>query len=100
MRLHPIENYRNIGFIAHISAGKTTTTTCVLYYTGRIHKIGTLEKGTTPLDWMIQERERAMTIVAAATFCNWKVEGTEYQINIIDTPGHIDFTAEVQRSLR
>ena len=99
-REFPIEKYRNIGFIAHISAGKTTTTTCVLYYTGRIHKIGTLEKGTTPLDWMIQERERAMTIVAASTSCKWKVEGSEYLINIIDTPGHIDFTAEVQRSLR
>lgn len=100
MRKYPIENYRNIGFIAHISAGKTTTTTCILYYTGRIHKIGSLEKGTTPLDWMIQERERAMTILAAATSCTWKVEGKEYLINIIDTPGHIDFTAEVQRSLR
>lgn len=99
-RKYPIERYRNIGFIAHISAGKTTTTTCVLYYTGRIHKIGTLEKGTTPLDWMIQERERAMTIVAAATSCYWTVENEKYQINIIDTPGHIDFTAEVQRSLR
>lgn len=96
----PIENIRNIGFIAHISAGKTTTTTCILYYTGRIHKIGTLEKGTTPLDWMAQERERAMTILAASTFCIWKVEGKEYHLNIIDTPGHIDFTAEVQRSLR
>jgi elongation factor G len=100
MRKYPVEQYRNIGFIAHISAGKTTTTTCVLYYTGRVHKIGTLEKGTTPLDWMIQERERAMTIMAAATSCYWKVGGKEYQINIIDTPGHIDFTAEVQRSLR
>ncbi len=99
-RKYPIERVRNIGFIAHISAGKTTTTTCVLYYTGKIHKIGTLEKGTTPLDWMIQERERAMTIMAAATSCYWKVEGKEYEINIIDTPGHIDFTAEVQRSLR
>ena len=99
-RQYPIEQYRNIGFIAHISAGKTTTTTCILYYTGRVHKIGTLEKGTTPLDWMIQERERAMTIVAAATSCYWNVNGKEYQINIIDTPGHIDFTAEVQRSLR
>ena len=100
MRKYPVERYRNIGFIAHISAGKTTTTTCVLYYTGRVHKIGTLEKGTTPLDWMIQERERAMTIMAAATSCYWTVGGQEYQINIIDTPGHIDFTAEVQRSLR
>jgi len=100
MRKYPIEKYRNIGFIAHISAGKTTTTTCVLYYTGRVHKIGTLEKGTTPLDWMVQERERAMTIMAAATSCYWKVDGQDFQINIIDTPGHIDFTAEVQRSLR
>jgi elongation factor G len=100
MRKYPIESYRNIGFIAHISAGKTTTTTCVLYYTGRVHKIGTLEKGTTPLDWMIQERERGLTIMAAATSCVWKVDGKEYQINIIDTPGHIDFTVEVQRSLR
>jgi elongation factor G len=100
MRKYPIEKYRNIGFIAHISAGKTTTTTCVLYYTGRVHKIGTLEKGTTPLDWMIQERERGLTIMAAATSCYWKIGETEYQINIIDTPGHIDFTAEVQRSLR
>jgi elongation factor G len=100
MRKYSIEQYRNIGFIAHISAGKTTTTTCILYYTGKVHKIGTLEKGTTPLDWMIQERERAMTIAAAATSCYWKVDNKEYQINIIDTPGHIDFTAEVQRSLR
>ncbi len=105
-RKYPIERYRNIGFIAHISAGKTTTTTCVLYYTGRVHKIGTLEKGTTPLDWMIQERERGLTIMAAATSCYWTPtypidsKREEYQINIIDTPGHIDFTAEVQRSLR
>jgi elongation factor G len=100
MRKYPIKNLRNIGFIAHISAGKTTTTTCVLYYTGRVHKIGTLEKGTTPLDWMIQERERGLTIMAAATSCYWQVGGKEYEINVIDTPGHIDFTAEVQRSLR
>jgi len=105
-RKYPIERYRNIGFIAHISAGKTTTTTCVLYYTGRVHKIGSLEKGTTPLDWMIQERERGLTIMAAATSCYWTPtypidsKKEEYQINIIDTPGHIDFTAEVQRSLR
>jgi elongation factor G len=105
-RKYPIERCRNIGFIAHISAGKTTTTTCVLYYTGRVHKIGSLEKGTTPLDWMIQERERGLTIMAAATSCYWTPtypidsKKEEYQINIIDTPGHIDFTAEVQRSLR
>ena len=100
MRKYPIEKYRNIGIIAHISAGKTTTTVCVLYYTGRTHKIGTLEKGTTVMDWMAQEQERAMTIMAAATSCYWQVGGEEYRINIIDTPGHIDFTAEVQRSLR
>ena len=99
-RTYPIEKYRNIGIIAHISAGKTTTTTCILYYTGRTHKIGTLEKGTTIMDWMVQEQERAMTIMAAATSCYWKLGNEDYQINIIDTPGHIDFTAEVQRSLR
>lgn len=99
-RKYPIEKVRDIGIIAHISAGKTTTTVCMLYYTGRTYKIGTLEKGTTVLDWMALEKERAMTIMAAATSCYWSVEGQEYQINIIDTPGHIDFTAEVQRSLR
>jgi len=100
MRKYPIEKYRNIGIIAHISAGKTTTTVCVLYHTGRTYKIGTLEKGTTVMDWMVQEQERAMTIMAAATSCYWQIGGENYQINIIDTPGHIDFTAEVQRSLR
>lgn len=100
-RKYPIEKYRNIGIIAHISAGKTTTTTCILYYTGKTYKIGTLEKGTTVMDWMVQSQERAMTIMAAATSCYWKLkDGDEHQINIIDTPGHIDFTAEVQRSLR
>ena len=99
-RKYPIEKVRDIGIIAHISAGKTTTTVCMLYYTGRIYKIGTLEKGTTILDWMELERERALTIMAAATSCYWPIEGEDYQINIIDTPGHIDFTAEVQRSLR
>ncbi|KPJ57322.1 elongation factor G [Parcubacteria bacterium DG_74_2] len=99
-RKYPIEKYRNIGIIAHISAGKTTTTVCILYHTGRTHKIGTLEKGTTIMDWMVQERERAMTIMAAATSCYWKIGEDDFQINIIDTPGHIDFTAEVQRSLR
>ncbi len=100
-RKYPVEKYRNIGIIAHISAGKTTTTTCILYYTGKTYKIGTLEKGTTVMDWMVQSQERAMTIMAAATSCYWKLkDGDEHQINIIDTPGHIDFTAEVQRSLR
>jgi len=100
MRKYPIEKYRNIGIIAHISAGKTTTTVCILYYTGKTYKIGTLEKGTTVMDWMVQEQEREMTIMAAATSCYWKVDKEDYRINIIDTPGHIDFTAEVQRSLR
>jgi elongation factor G len=99
-RVYPIEKIRDIGIIAHISAGKTTTSTCILYHTGKVHKIGTLEKGTTPLDWMVQSQERAMTIMAAATTTYWKVGDNEYQINLIDTPGHIDFTAEVQRSLR
>jgi len=99
-RKYPVEKYRNIGIIAHISAGKTTTTTCILYYTGKTYKIGTLEKGTTVMDWMVQSQERAMTIMAAATTCYWKAGDEECQINIIDTPGHIDFTAEVQRSLR
>ncbi len=99
-RIYPIEKVRDIGIIAHISAGKTTTSTCILYHTGKVHKIGTLEKGTTPLDWMVQSQERAMTIMAAATTTYWKANGEDYQINIIDTPGHIDFTAEVQRSLR
>ena len=86
MRTYPIEKYRNTGIIAHISAGKTTTSTCILYHTGKVHKIGTLEKGTTPLDWMVQSQERAMTIMAAATTTYWKVDGEEYQINIIDNP--------------
>lgn len=87
---------RNIGIIAHIDAGKTTTTERILYYTGRIYKIGEVHEGTTVMDWMEQERERGITITSAATYCAWK----ECNYNIIDTPGHIDFTAEVQRSLR
>ena len=92
----PIEKIRNIGIIAHIDAGKTTTTERILYYTGRIHKIGEVHDGGTTTDWMPQERERGITITAAATFCTWQ----DCQINIIDTPGHVDFTAEVERSLR
>lgn len=95
-RKHPIEKYRNIGIIAHIDAGKTTTTERILYYTGKTHRIGSVDDGTTVTDWMEQERERGITIVSAAVSAVWK----DYQINIIDTPGHIDFTAEVQRSLR
>jgi elongation factor G len=95
-REYPLELMRNIGIIAHIDAGKTTTTERVLFYTGKTHRIGSVDDGTTVTDWMAQERERGITITAAAITANWR----EYQINIIDTPGHIDFTAEVQRSLR
>jgi elongation factor G len=95
-RQYPIEKYRNIGIIAHIDAGKTTTTERILFYTGKTHRIGSVDDGTTVTDWMIQERERGITIVSAAVSAEWK----GYQINLIDTPGHIDFTAEVQRSLR
>ncbi len=92
----PIEKVRNIGIIAHIDAGKTTTTERVLFYTGRSYKIGDIDEGTTQMDWMAQERERGITIVSAATTTFWR----EYRVNIIDTPGHVDFTAEVERSLR
>lgn len=95
-RAYPLEKYRNIGVIAHIDAGKTTTTERILYYTGKTYRIGSVDEGTTVTDWMAQERERGITIVSAAVTAEWK----GYQINIIDTPGHIDFTAEVQRSLR
>ena len=92
----PLEKIRNIGIIAHIDAGKTTTTERVLYYTGRVHKIGEVHEGSTTTDWMPQERERGITITAAATYCRWR----DCQINLIDTPGHVDFTVEVERSLR
>jgi elongation factor G len=92
----PLENIRNIGIIAHIDAGKTTTTERVLFYTGKTHRMGNVDEGTTVTDWMEQERERGITITAAAITCFW----LDHQINLIDTPGHIDFTAEVQRSLR
>lgn len=95
-RAYKLERYRNIGIIAHIDAGKTTTTERILYYTGKTHKIGSVDDGTTVTDWMEQERERGITIVSAAVSAEWK----KHLINIIDTPGHIDFTAEVQRSLR
>ena len=91
---------RNIGIIAHIDAGKTTTTERILYYTGESHKIGEVHDGTAIMDWMAQEQERGITITAAATSCFWSVKGRKYQINIIDTPGHVDFTVEVERSLR
>jgi elongation factor G len=95
-RKYPLEQYRNIGIIAHIDAGKTTTTERILFYTGKTYRIGSVDDGTTVTDWMEQERERGITIVSAAVSAEWN----GYQINIIDTPGHIDFTAEVQRSLR
>ncbi len=92
----PLDRIRNIGIIAHIDAGKTTVTERILYYTGRTYKIGGVDEGTTVMDWMEQERERGITITAAATTCYWK----DHRINIIDTPVHVDFTAEVERSLR
>ncbi|MEW6406483.1 MAG: GTP-binding protein, partial [Chloroflexota bacterium] len=95
-RQYPLERYRNIGVIAHIDAGKTTTTERILYYTGKTHRLGSVDDGTTVTDWMDQERERGITIVSAAVSAEWK----DHLINLIDTPGHIDFTAEVQRSLR
>jgi elongation factor G len=96
----PLIRYRNIGIIAHIDAGKTTTTERILYYTGRTYKVGEVHEGTATMDWMEQERERGITITSAATTAEWEVAGTKYRINIIDTPGHVDFTAEVERSLR
>jgi len=95
-REYPIEKYRNIGIMAHIDAGKTTTTERILYYTGKSHKIGEVHDGAATMDWMEQEQERGITITSAATTCFWK----DHRINIIDTPGHVDFTIEVERSLR
>ncbi len=95
-RMYPLDKIRNIGIIAHIDAGKTTTTERILFYTGRTYKIGDIDEGNTQMDWMEQERERGITIVSAATTTFWK----DHRINIIDTPGHVDFTAEVERSLR
>ena len=95
-RQHPIEKFRNIGIMAHIDAGKTTTTERILFYTGKTHKIGEVHEGQATMDWMEQEQERGITITSAATTCMWK----DHEINIIDTPGHVDFTVEVERSLR
>src|SRR5271154_2184106 len=91
-----LSSIRNIGIMAHIDAGKTTTTERILYYTGKTHKIGEVDQGTTVMDWMPQEQERGITITAAATTCFWRKQ----RINIIDTPGHVDFTIEVERSLK
>ena len=102
-REYKIEDYRNFGIMAHIDAGKTTTTERVLYYTGKSHKIGEVHDGAATMDWMEQEQERGITITSAATTCKWRAEegkGDEHLINIIDTPGHVDFTIEVERSLR
>jgi len=95
-REYPLEKFRNIGIMAHIDAGKTTTTERILFYTGKTHKIGEVHEGQATMDWMVQEQERGITITSAATTCQWK----GYAINIIDTPGHVDFTVEVERSLR
>ena len=91
---------RNIGIMAHIDAGKTTTSERILFYTGKTHKIGEVHDGAATMDWMAQEQERGITITSAATTCNWNYLGKSYKINLIDTPGHVDFTAEVERSLR
>ena len=95
-RTHPIEDYRNFGIMAHIDAGKTTTTERVLYYTGKSHKMGEVHEGAATMDWMEQEQERGITITSAATTAFWNGK----RLNIIDTPGHVDFTIEVERSLR
>jgi len=99
-RITPLPQLRNIGIMAHIDAGKTTTTERILFYTGRVHKMGEVHEGAATMDWMEQEQERGITITSAATTCHWKRNDTQYRINIIDTPGHVDFTAEVERSLR
>lgn len=95
-RKYPLDKFRNFGIMAHIDAGKTTTTERILFYTGVSHKIGEVHDGEATMDWMVQEQERGITITSAATSCFWK----EHELNIIDTPGHVDFTVEVERSLR
>src|SRR5689334_11504202 len=100
MAKYDLGKFRNIGIMAHIDAGKTTTTERVLYYTGVSHKIGEVHEGTATMDWMEQEQERGITITSAATTCFWERNGVDHRINIIDTPGHVDFTMEVERSLR
>jgi len=99
-RITPLPHLRNIGIMAHIDAGKTTTTERILFYTGRVHKMGEVHDGSATMDWMEQEQERGITITSAATTAHWMRSDTDYRINIIDTPGHVDFTAEVERSLR
>src|ERR1044071_8648884 len=92
----PLHKLRNIGIMAHIDAGKTTTTERILFYTGKVHRIGEVHDGAATMDWMVQEQERGITITSAATTCFWN----DHRINIIDTPGHVDFTVEVERSMR
>ena len=105
-RSHPLDRVRNIGIMAHIDAGKTTTTERILFYTGKTHRIGETHEGSATMDWMVQEQERGITITSAATTCVWhdprdpENRNKTYRINIIDTPGHVDFTVEVERSLR
>ena len=93
---YSLQHTRNIGIMAHVDAGKTTTTERILYYTGRVHRMGEVDDGAATMDWMEQERERGITITSAATTCFWR----DHRVNIIDTPGHVDFTVEVERSLR
>src|SRR6202795_3224403 len=97
---YPLNKFRNIGIAAHIDAGKTTVSERVLYYTGKIHKMGEVHEGTAVMDFDEEEQKRGITINSAATFCEWQRNGEMYNINLIDTPGHVDFTAEVERSLR
>ncbi len=99
-RQFQLEETRNIGIMAHIDAGKTTSTERILFYTGVTYKIGEVDEGTATMDWMEQERERGITITSAATTASWTRAAKKYRINIIDTPGHVDFTVEVERSLR
>src|SRR6202050_1858431 len=99
-RVFKLEDTRNIGIMAHIDAGKTTSTERILFYTGVTYKIGSVDEGTATMDWMGQERERGITINSAATTATWKRNDLSFLINIIDTPGHVDFTVEVERSLR
>ena len=100
MAKQDLSQTRNIGIMAHIDAGKTTTSERILFYTGLTHKIGEVHDGAATMDWMAQEQERGITITSAATTTRWKWNNTQYKINLIDTPGHVDFTAEVERCLR
>jgi elongation factor G len=99
-RTTPLERVRNIGIMAHIDAGKTTVTEQILLRTGKIHRAGKVHDGDATMDWLPEEQERGITITSAATTCTWRVEEKDHQVNIIDTPGHVDFTMEVERSLR